>query len=261
MGRLAFRRFSRGLQRRKSLLANENDHRAIDFNITDGSGHSITKRSLYLSPPKQKRVVSLRIDSCPDPADPYFIKSTCDHTGGSLNSQSYTLTCNTRPVSSPNYRTVNDVVTTGSCAAEEFCVENDHDPDATSVAYCVSPENLVQLIQAGSSAEAGSRQATLDTTTGSAHNIVGNTLDVVMLTPDTHSVVTADSISVSALAKDTINGQDSYRAQVGGTASCSACSSLQLATVPELTAQLRWDFVFHGVTGGAVLDVVHWGST
>ena len=129
------------------------------------------------------------------------------------------------------------------------------------MAYCVSPENRVQLIQAGSSAAAGSRQATLDTTAGGAHDIVGNTLDVVILTPDTNSVVQADSISVSALAKDTINGQDSYRAQVGGTASCSACSSLQLATVPEQTAQLKWDIVFHGVTGGAVMDVIHWGST
>ena len=244
----------------KSLLANKNDHRAINFNITDGSGQSITKRSLRLTSPKQKRVASTRIDTCPDPGDPYFIKSTCDHTGGSLNSQSYTLTCNTRPISSPNYRTVNDAVTTGSCAAEEFCVQNDNNPEATSVAYCVSPENLVQLIQAGSSTAAGSRQATLDTTGGSAHDIVGNTLDVVMLTPDTRSVITADSITVSALAKDTINGQDSYRAQVGGTASCSACSSLELATVPEQTALLKWDIVFHGVTGGAVLDVMHWGS-
>lgn len=70
-----------------------------------------------------------------------------------------------------------------------------------------------------------------------------------------------DSISVTALAADKINGQVSYRAQVGGTNSCQGCSSIELLVVPEPTAQPRWDFSFHGLVGGASMFIVHWATT
>lgn len=162
------------------------------------------------------------------------------------------MTCNYRPTSSPQYRSINDNDTPGTCGPEEFCVQNDNNPEADSVAYCVSHENVVDLVQAGASPARSARQVSVDTDKW-AKDPAGNTLDAIMLTPDEGQIVQADSISVTALAKDTINGQDSYRAQIEGTAACSACSSLQLPKVPDHTARLRWDISFTGVTSGAIL--------
>lgn len=118
---------------------------------------------------------------------------------------------------------------------------------------------MITLVAAGAS-PSGASQVSLDIT-GPAHNLLGNTIEVVISTPDARTVVKMDSISVTALAMDKINGQESYRAQVGGTNSCQGCSSIELLMVPQRTAKLRWDFSFHGVAAGASMSVIYWATT
>ena len=197
-------------------------------------------------------MTSRRLDSCPDPEDPNFIRSTCDHTSGSLSAKSYKVTCNYRHYLAINYRAINDVVTPGTCEDNEFRVQNDNTPEGSGVAYGVGHDNVVYLVGPGASPAPSSRQVTVNVGTDTALNPAGDTLNAIMLTPDESEVLQADSISVSALAKNTINGQDSFRAQVGGTATCTNCASLQLPKVPANTARLVWNAVFHGITGGAL---------
>ena len=228
-----------------------------NITVVDTSGHNNEKRSPRPTSNQKRASISIRIDQCPDLEYPYFIRSTCDHTSGSLNAQSYKLTCNSRPMGSPTYNHLNDDIISGSCGSTEFCVQNDHNAGVDHVAHCVSTENVVNLVTAGSGPASGARRVTFDTTTGAGHDLVGQVLEITVLTGDARSVVEADSISMSALAKDTINGQDSYRAQVGGTTACTGCSSIQLAKVPDNTARMQLDISFHGVSSGAGLDIVH----
>ena len=163
-------------------LANISSDRSRDFDrtVTDTSGLSDGKRSRKLNqahgiPLNHKRAAtSRRIDTCPHPEDPYFIRSTCDHASGTLNSKSYQSTCNYRPTGSLNYHANNDVVTAGSCGPDEFCFQNDHGQQRSPVAFCVSNSNIVNLITAGASSS-GARPASLDTI-GPAHRLLGETL-------------------------------------------------------------------------------------
>ena len=202
----------------------------------------------------KKRDTSRRIDSCPDAQDPYFIKSTCDHTSGSLDAKAFKITCNYRPVGSLQYLVRNDEISTGTCAQNEFCIQNNHDEESSSVAYCVSNSNMINLITAGQSGN-GHRRVTLNVNKGS----LGQTLDALVTTKDFSQVIKMDHIAISAQAVDTINGQDSYRAQIGGTTSCNGCSSIDLPTVPDQTAQLVFEIGFTGVTKEASLWIDHWG--
>ena len=120
----------------------------------------------------KKRDTSRRIDSCPDREDPYFIKSTCDHTSGSLDAKAFKLTCNYRPAGSLQYAVRNDAITTGTCAQNEFCIQNNHAEEGSSVAYCVSNSNMVSLITAGQSGN-GHRRVTVNVNKGSADSVLG----------------------------------------------------------------------------------------
>ena len=61
---------------------------------------------------------------------------------------------------------------------------------------------------------------------------------------------------MSALAKDTVNGQDSYRPLVSGTTACTHCSIIQLVKVPDKTAKMQLEISFHGNSNGTVLDIM-----
>lgn len=149
---------SRMCPRRPQLdaLANESPYRPTDFNIgnTDISGSSNGRQprdlnEAYASHLDHKRASpSRRIDECPHPDDPYFIRSTCDYSSGSPNRKSYKLTCNYRSMGGLRYRIHNDDVIAGACTAEEFCVQNDHAQPGGAVAYCVSNSNIIDLIGA-----------------------------------------------------------------------------------------------------------------
>lgn len=205
----------------------------------------------------EKRDTSRKIDTCPDSQDPYFIKSTCDHTSGSPDAKAFKLTCNYRPVGSLQYRTANDAITAGTCAQNEFCIQNDNAKDADSVAYCVSNSNMINLITAGQSGN-GHRRVTVSVNKGSADSVLGQTLDALVTTKDLSQVIKMDNIVVAAQAVDTMNGQDSYRAQIGGTNACNGCSSIGLETVPDQTGQITFEIGFTGVTKEASLWIDHW---
>jgi hypothetical protein len=68
---------------------------------------------------------------------------------------------------------------------------------------------------------------------------------VIIATPDTHAAIKMDSISVSALAVDKVNGQDSYRAQFGGTNACTVARVLSFRCAAadsktEVGLQFSW---------------------
>ncbi len=97
----------------------------------------------------------------------------------------------------------------------------------------------------------------MNTTAGPAQALPGQTVQVVIATPDGRAAVKMDAISVTALASHTAKGVETLIPQVGGTNACKDCSSIELPVVPEPTAQLRWNFVFHGLSSGASMFVVH----
>ena len=230
----------------------------VDAPVTqDGETVQAIKHARGLTRIK-RRDTSRRIDSCPDREDPYFIKSTCDHTSGSLNAKTFKSTCNYRPAGSLQYAVRNDAITTGTCAENEFCIQNNHAKEGSSVAYCVSNSNMVSLITAGQSGN-GHRRVTVNVNKGSADSVLGQTLDALVTTKDLSQVIKMDNIAISAQAVNTVNGQDSYRAQIGGTNACDGCSSIELPTVPDQTVQLVFEIGFTGVTKEASLWIDHWG--
>lgn len=190
------------------------DRLTSNFTVINVPVDSSEGRVSSINTNQKRGVGSRRIDFCPDPERPAFKYSQCDYASNYNfdersrgNAKAFKIACARGAAGlAPSY---SEVVSTGTCGPEEFCVQLPtkylrYRRLLSTVAYCVSHENVIKLISAGASPAPSHQEITVHAK--QAPGFVGGSFDVVVLSPDESRVVQADSIAVTALAKDTING-------------------------------------------------------
>ena len=100
------------------------------------------------------------------------------------------------------------------------------------MAWCVEPMaviSLMELLKAGGTA----------VTPYDASATGSSSIEAIVTSPDTRSLINAQSIQIEAQTSEISGGSEVWRTVATGREQCNDCSNLELQTVPEGTQRLQ----------------------
>ncbi|KAI4185711.1 MAG: hypothetical protein L6R41_003969 [Letrouitia leprolyta] len=221
------------------------------ISITDiaQQGHSQTFSVLYAGTVGRKlgkRTPSRALDSCA--AGETFVESHCREE---VSPQAYVIKCTDGVDNSWYFR---------RCTPTEVCIQGVPEPNPplpfgqwnppSKKAYCAGMDNFVKIAQDVVSHKTVPGQIGLKFSAPTGKTMA---LEAVLTGQNMNESMFAASLRMSAQTSDPSYNVQTWRSQVGGTATCTDCARILIAPVPARTQRVIVDVVLKAGAAGGLL--------